>query len=259
VSNATVSSLDFVPTLLSLAGVSMPTDRVFDGIDISTVLLSGDDSAGHSTLFHPNSGSSGVDGKLDAVRWNHGDKQWKAIYQTGGAPDCTGSKGNVTTHSPPLLFELGGDPAEATALDVTQPEYAAAVTSIEALLATQMHSVNTQRRVVNYNVSISDEPCAHFPKSCRTSTAPSPPPDPPHSQPMCTAESWFNNTIPWQKTSPQPPFQNPISTCAATADLGCAYWTWLSSGNSCYLKTSVAMGNSRSEPGVTCGSIYPVR
>jgi hypothetical protein len=254
-----VSSLDFVPTLLSLAGVSMPTDRVFDGIAISTVLLLSDDSARHLTLFHPNSGSSGVDGKLDAVRWNHGDKQWKAIYQTGGAPDCTGSKGNVTTHSPPLLFELGGDPAEATALDVTQPEYAAAVTSIEALLATQMHSVNTQRRVVNYNVSISDEPCAHFPKSCRTSTAPSPPPDPPHSQPMCTAESWFNNTIPWQKTSPQPPFQNPISTCAATADLGCAYWTWLSSGNSCYLKTSVAMGNSRSEPGVTCGSIYPVR
>lgn len=121
VSNATISSLDFLPTVLSLAGVPLPSDREYDGMDVSKVLLSGDDSAGHVTLFHPNSGASGADGKLDAVRWNNGGKAWKAIFQTGGAPDCAGNKGNVVTHDPPLLFELTVDPAESNALDVTQP------------------------------------------------------------------------------------------------------------------------------------------
>ena len=39
VSNATLSTLDFFPTFLSLAGLALPTDRIFDGIDVSAVLL----------------------------------------------------------------------------------------------------------------------------------------------------------------------------------------------------------------------------
>ena len=80
VSNATVSSLDIVPTVLSLARIPLPADRVYDGHDIGPVLLDGNDTAGHVTLFHPNSGASGVPGKLDAVRWNSNGKQWKAVY-----------------------------------------------------------------------------------------------------------------------------------------------------------------------------------
>ncbi len=84
VSNATVSSLDYLPTILSLVGIKPPSDRSYDGIDISDVLLHGSEQ-GHVTMFHPNSGASGVNGALDAVRV----RNYKAIWQTGGAPDCT--------------------------------------------------------------------------------------------------------------------------------------------------------------------------
>ena len=74
------------------------TCRVYDGMDLAPVLFTGSEK-GHDSLFHPNSGASGVDGALDGVRLNN----WKAIYQTGGAPDCSGSKCQrslVLVHSP---------------------------------------------------------------------------------------------------------------------------------------------------------------
>ena len=118
VSDALVSTLDLLPTFLALINAPLPTDRVFDGMDISDVLLHGSEK-GHETLFHPNSGMEGaVMGKLDGVRWMN----WKAIYQTGGAPDCTGNIGTIARHDPPLLFDLEKDPAESTALDTsTEP------------------------------------------------------------------------------------------------------------------------------------------
>ena len=163
VSNATVSSLDYLPTFLALAGVPLPTDRVFDGMDISHVLLEGSETA-HETLFHPNSGASGPDGQLDGVRW----KNWKAIYQTGGAPDCSGNKGTVARHDPPLLFDLSADPAESKALDTSVEPYKSVVTQIAQLLTAQMHSVNTTlRSVANYNASKASEPCCNASTGCQ--------------------------------------------------------------------------------------------
>ena len=52
VSTALVSSVDFLPTFAALAGVKLPADRAYDGIDISNVLLHGATEA-HTTLFHP--------------------------------------------------------------------------------------------------------------------------------------------------------------------------------------------------------------
>ena len=99
-SNAIASSLDYLPTFLSLAGVTLPTDRVYDGIDLAPVLFKASED-GHTSLFHPNSGTKGsVDGALDGVRLNN----WKAIYQTGGAADCAGNLGTIAHHDPPLLL-----------------------------------------------------------------------------------------------------------------------------------------------------------
>jgi len=41
ISNATVSTLDFLPTVLALAGVPLPADRHYDGVDLAPVLFGG--------------------------------------------------------------------------------------------------------------------------------------------------------------------------------------------------------------------------
>jgi hypothetical protein len=109
-------------------GVPLPTDRVYDGLDL-TDLLTGKTQSAHTWLFHPNSGASGVNGWLDAVRY----MQYKAIYQTGGAPGCsdhgagrptpgaTKIHRNGGTDDPPLLFDLEKDPAGAWLLDFHSP------------------------------------------------------------------------------------------------------------------------------------------
>ena len=57
-----------------LSGIPIPTDREYDGVDLTPVLMGKSDTA-HTVLFHPNSGASGVNGMLDAVRYQN----YKAI------------------------------------------------------------------------------------------------------------------------------------------------------------------------------------
>lgn len=265
VSNATVSTLDFLPTILSLAGVSLPTDREYDGMDLSRVLLEASET-GHETLFHPNSGASGEPGQLDAVRWQN----YKAIYQTGGAPDCTGSKGDSVRHDPPLLFDLSADPAESVALDVTVEPYKGVLVQIESKLEAQMRSVSgTFQSDVDYSTDLQAEPCANYPASCRSDYVPPAPtpPAPPAPLGRCNASEWFIDAIPWNKQSPRAPFKTPEQTNTAVAccdlcnsdvnrQLGCRFWAWASSGT-CYMKVSVSLADvAHTANGYTSGSIY---
>eukprot|EP01052_Picozoa_sp_SAG31_P050796 SAG31_NODE_11762_length_1000_cov_1.067703_1_plen_229_part_01 len=225
-----ISTLDFLPTFLALAGITVPSDRVFDGIDISAVLLNGSEE-GHEALFHPNSGMQGaiavssvllepfcmvssncqavcnlVQGKLDGLRW----KNWKAIYQTGGAPDCSGNIGVIARHDPPLLFDLEKDPAESTALDTSTEPYKTVVANMAKMLKQKMLSVNTtMQSITDYSRSVADEPCAHYPTSCRFTELPPPPPPPPnpdHRKPVCNSSAWLVDADPFIKEGLRPPF-----------------------------------------------------
>ncbi|XP_062859177.1 arylsulfatase G [Trichomycterus rosablanca] len=117
-SKAMLSGLDIFPTVLSLADVEPPSDRKYDGIDISHILLQ-DSDTGHKTLMHPNSGAAGQFGDLQTVRVGH----YKAFYITGGAEACGGGSGQQELHDPPLIFDLAKDEAEELPLDPASEEY----------------------------------------------------------------------------------------------------------------------------------------
>ena len=92
------STLDFLPTILSLAGAVVPTGRVLDGVDISPALL-GRGRSGRSVMYYYRGA------KLYAVRKG----PYKAHFITKPA---YGRNIKDTRHDPPELYHLGHDPSE---------------------------------------------------------------------------------------------------------------------------------------------------
>lgn len=68
VSHATASSLDYLPTILALAGVDLPTDRSFDGVDLAPVLFGGASKV-RDFLFMSDTGGGDEDGNVTSVRY----------------------------------------------------------------------------------------------------------------------------------------------------------------------------------------------
>jgi arylsulfatase A len=102
------STLDFLPTLCSLAGAEPPGGRILDGMDISPALLGTGPSPRNVMFFY-----RGV--KLYAVRKG----QYKVHYITKPA---YGRGIKDTYHDPPLLFHLGRDPSEKYDIADKHPE-----------------------------------------------------------------------------------------------------------------------------------------
>jgi len=110
-SSALVSTLDLMPTFAALSGAALPAGRSFDGLDLSAVLLHGDDRAlANRSLFHMRG-----DGNLTAGR--HGS--FKFFWETSAADPCRppdgpqGKAGKTMQHEPPLVFDVDADPSEA--------------------------------------------------------------------------------------------------------------------------------------------------
>ena len=120
------SNLDMMPTIAHLAGFTLPSNRSYDGIDLSPVLFDGSDQ-GHELLFHPDQ-----NGTLSAVRYN----QYKAYYTTYSSDDgaCGGRQGLKFDHNPPLIFDLSHDLAESTPIVPPQSVYDAINQGLEAKL-----------------------------------------------------------------------------------------------------------------------------
>lgn len=105
VSNATVSTLDLLPTFLSLAGVPLPTDRSFDGVSLLP-LLTGEAPRVREWLWHPNVWN----GNVTAGRVG----QYKFYWATDSTDDCKQPAAPIARHDPPLVFDLDADPGEST-------------------------------------------------------------------------------------------------------------------------------------------------
>ena len=145
-SNTLVSQLDFLPTIALLAGVPLPTGRDYDGLDLAPELFAGPGRRilSRRLLLHPNSGE-GPPGGLDTARIG----RYKAKWRSGGIHHGCKAKGGpearkapLRYHSPPLLFDLEADPAEAFPLDPkTSPLHAAALRLLERGRAAAQRSV----------------------------------------------------------------------------------------------------------------------
>ncbi|XP_023569914.1 arylsulfatase G isoform X2 [Octodon degus] len=156
-STALLSVLDVFPTVVALAGASLPQARHFDGLDVSSVLL-GKSQKGHRVLFHPNSGAAGEMGALQALRL----EQYKAFFVTGGAEACDGSIGPEQRHDPPLLFNLEKDVAEGVPLQRGSAEYQAVLPRVRKVLTAVLHDIakdNVSR--ADYTQDPSATPCCN--------------------------------------------------------------------------------------------------
>ena len=102
------STMDLFVTFSKMAGLSLPDDRIIDGVDLSARLLEDKPAPRKSMLYYR--GTS-----LYAARL--GD--YKAHYTTEGA---YGMHGEKVVHETPLLYNLSHDPSEQYDIAADHPE-----------------------------------------------------------------------------------------------------------------------------------------
>ncbi|XP_063782704.1 arylsulfatase A [Pseudophryne corroboree] len=112
VTSELASTLDILPTVAAVAGAHLP-NVTLDGYDLTKLLFNGDKSPRNTVYYYPPS--------IDHNRGIHALRlgKYKAHFYTEGAahsettpdPACHVTA-LLTEHNPPLLFDLGTDPAE---------------------------------------------------------------------------------------------------------------------------------------------------
>ncbi|KAF3853394.1 hypothetical protein F7725_014082 [Dissostichus mawsoni] len=144
------------PAAPPCSGVTPPSDRRYDGIDATDVLLHGEQT-GHEFLFHPNSGAAGEFGDLQTVR----SGKHKAFYITGAAEACGGATGREQLHDPPLIFDLEVNESEETPLDTETLEYQAVAQRMARRREELLWDIANDKSVsaADYSTDASAAPC----------------------------------------------------------------------------------------------------
>jgi arylsulfatase A-like enzyme len=91
------TTMDVLPTFLSLAGIELPQDRVLDGIDLTSTLRGITPSPRQVVFYYRGT-------RIHAVR--KGPYKAHFITKSGYGPD------EAVVHDPPLLYHLEHDPSE---------------------------------------------------------------------------------------------------------------------------------------------------
>ena len=104
------SGLDFLPTFAAIAGADLPTDRPYDGIDLSATLLTGAASPRDHMFYWRLQ-------DVFAVRKGPYKAHFKTLESFAGpAPE---------THDTPLLYDLSNDTSEQFDIADQHPEVVA--------------------------------------------------------------------------------------------------------------------------------------
>lgn len=127
-----VSSLDIVPTAVSLAGGTLPTDRVFDGKDASGVLIKGDRSQHTFLPFYNNPAYANASRNIFAARFGRYKVHFITSPGLGNGRWPWHGPSPVSFHDPPLVYDIDSDPSEGFQIS---PEHLPAGFIEEVLLA----------------------------------------------------------------------------------------------------------------------------
>lgn len=143
-----------MPTILALAGVPLPTDRTYDGVDLAPLLFGGAPSV-RDFLFMPD--TSNGEGNVTSVRY----KQYKAYTKTYSMPGCKEPSAKAVEHPDYLIFDLDADPSESTPVRPPQAVLDAIWNAHHALLA---DVATTFRSTANYSTgatTVGSAPCCN--------------------------------------------------------------------------------------------------
>ncbi|KAJ8044454.1 Arylsulfatase A [Holothuria leucospilota] len=168
------STLDILPTVCSIANVSLPKVQL-DGVDISPVLFKNEKSPRKKFFYYRGEPNSSVG--VYAVRY----QQYKAHFFTEGAgnsichdPDCNPK--NFKVHNPPLLYNLHEDPSERFDLSKSS-EYQNISQLLIALKAEFDMNMKWAPSQIQRGTNESFQPCcrsgctSHFTQCCKCDAA----------------------------------------------------------------------------------------
>jgi len=96
--DAVMSNMDIVPTILALLGIPLPEDRIIDGCDVTDIVKNGSTTSPHDAIYYF------FDKQLQAVRMGN----WK--YHIKHTSD---NSGYIILKPGPFLFDLATDPNES--------------------------------------------------------------------------------------------------------------------------------------------------
>lgn len=146
-SSELTGTYDIFSTMMNLADVPLPTDRVIDGKDLTELLLSGGKSGkGHECLFHYHD----PDAHPEAIKVLHGVSavrcgKYKAHYKTtsGGGDHCgqTLPVPNGLYYDNPVLFDLEADIGEFHPIKNTTTEYTKGMDIISKALKAHLSTI----------------------------------------------------------------------------------------------------------------------
>tara|TARA_B100000686_G_scaffold275486_1_gene294062 strand:- start:287 stop:742 length:456 start_codon:yes stop_codon:yes gene_type:complete len=128
------ATMDLLPTFCALAGVDLPAGRVLDGYDLSHV-LKGKGNSPRQTVFYY------LGTEVWAVR--HGN--YKMHLKT--VEPAYGEGKTVTSHDPPLLFDLSADIGERNNVAAEHAEVLEKLTALVVAHRASIKSVPSQLEI----------------------------------------------------------------------------------------------------------------
>lgn len=154
VSNATVSSLDYLPTILALAGVPLPADRTYDGVDLAPLLFGGATKV-RDFLFMAD--TTNKDGNITSVRYMN----FKAYTKTYSQAACKEPASAAVDHPDYLVFDLDADPSESTPVRPGKAVMDAIWTAHNALLADIANTFRGNTSYAEGPTMVGSAPCCN--------------------------------------------------------------------------------------------------